>query len=77
MSVCPSAFHLSYNQQHNVARKRDHSHDRQQLKCFRFIGSHLDGTEIDDIFPGRLIDARISERINSDHGKQNSCQLPI
>ncbi len=33
------------------------------------VGSNLDGTEIDTIFRGRLIDARISERNNSDHDK--------
>ena len=58
----PLAIFVSHDQQYNAAHERNTTHDRRQRKRFRLLGSHLDGTEIDDLLPGRVGDALIRER---------------
>src|SRR5208283_5140282 len=65
---------VSHNQQHDTTHEGNTTNDRRQGKRLRLLGSHLDGTDIDDLLSGRVGDALIRERDDSDHDKDNACQ---
>jgi hypothetical protein len=74
LSCLPLASPASHDQQYNAAHERNTTHERRQRKRFRLLGSHLDGTDIDDLLSGRVGDALIRERDDSDHDKDDACQ---
>jgi len=74
MFCLPSALFVSQDQQHDAARKRNTSNDRRQRDRFCLVGSHLNRTEIDDLFPGRVGDALIRKRDNAYYDKDDAYQ---
>ncbi len=69
-----SALPASHNQQSNAAHERNSSHKRWQGKRFSLLGSHLDRTDVDDLLPGRVGDALIRERDDSNYDKDDAYQ---
>ena len=69
-----SALFISHDQQYNTADERNTTHNGRQRKRFRLLGSHMDGTEIDDLLSGRVSNALIRERNDPDHDKDDACQ---
>ena len=57
-----SPLFIPHDQQHDAAHERNGTEDRRQGNGFRFLGSHLDRTEIDDLLSGCIRDALVSER---------------
>jgi hypothetical protein len=67
MFYLPLAFPASHNQQHDAAHERNSPQNGRQRNRFSFLSRHLDGAKIDDFFPGRVGDALVSERRDSQH----------